>query len=215
LFVADALSAFAVVALLFALTPGPDIFLVLKHSSRGGSRHGIAVAIGAASGSLVWGVAAAVGLAAVIEQSALVYNFIRYVGAAYLLFLGISTIWAARHRNSTADAEHKAVAREPLRNRSRAAAFRTGVLANLLNPKMGIFYVAILPQFVPSGADVLTTSVLLTLIELVMSAVVLAAVALLAAHAAALLAGTRLRQWLDRIVGAVLVALGIGVASQA
>jgi threonine/homoserine/homoserine lactone efflux protein len=172
------LVAFAGLCLILSLTPGPDTFLVLRIGlSR--VRAGLAAAAGSAGASLAWAVLVAVGLAAVLEQSAEVFRWLKIVGGLYLLYLGITSFLktqkAAKGSLSGGDEDVLAY--------STAAGLRAGVLSTLLNPKVGLFYLAVVPQFIPPGGDVMATSMVLGLIESVIGFIYLAAVAV-AAHKA-------------------------------
>jgi len=196
------------VAALLTISPGPDMALMLRNALRGGSRVVVPTAIGTCSGLLVWGAGSSLGIAALLATSAELYTVLRVAGAAYLVFLGAGALRAAltgRH----ADAAATAAAAEPL---GRAAALRNGLLANLLNPKIGVFYATLLPQFIPPGAPPLATSVLLAGIHAAMNLVWLSAYGLLLARAGDAVRRGRLRRVLEGVTGTVLVGLGLRVA---
>jgi threonine/homoserine/homoserine lactone efflux protein len=139
------LATFAVVSVALTLMPGPDMMFVLRN---GGHGRGPAVgaALGAAVAALAWGVAAAFGVAAVLQRSALAFETVKLAGAAYLILLGIRVLWQARSAHGVIPAEGESpAAPSPL------GAFGRGVGIDLLNPKTGLFYVAILPQVIPHG----------------------------------------------------------------
>ncbi|MCJ0894011.1 LysE family translocator [Rhodococcus sp. ARC_M12] len=200
------LLSFAGVCFLLAILPGPDSFLVLRYSI-GGLRPGIAAAMGVAIGGLFWAVLVAVGLAAIVEQSATAYRVVKILGGLYLLYLGVKAIRARRK---------KKVAGEPLVPVAASAwsAFGAGVLSCALNPKVGLFYLAVVPQFltVVTFAGAMT----LGLVEVVVAALVMGVFSVLASRAVALLRKPAVADWLDRISAGILVALGVGtVASSA
>ena len=182
------------------VAPGPDSLLVLRSSLLGGRRAGARVAGGAASGSLAWGLSSAAGLTALLAESAQLYRAVQLAGACYLVFLGIRG-WraAAGHRTS-----------RPLRS----PGFRAGLLSNLLNPKVGLFFLAVMPQFIPRHAPVTSYALAFATTDAVIAAAWLAAVAWISGQARTLLGRPRVRAALDRAAGTALVALGLKVAAE-
>jgi threonine/homoserine/homoserine lactone efflux protein len=159
-----AVLAFAGIAAVANVTPGLDMMLVLRTSVSGGRRAGLAAALGVNTGCLAWGVATAVGLSELLTASHLAFDVVRIAGAAYLTWLGGSALWRARHRNPPDDGTPAdSLSGAP---QGRRAAFRSGIGTNLLNPKAGVFYMSLLPQFIPHGAPVFGTTLLLTGIDI-------------------------------------------------
>ncbi|MDI9931869.1 LysE family translocator [Rhodococcus sp. IEGM 1354] len=200
------LLSFAGVCFLLAILPGPDSFLVLRYSI-GGQRAGIGAAMGVAVGGLFWAVLVAVGLAAIVEQSATAYRVVKVLGGLYLLYLGVRA-FRARRKNK--------VAGEPLVPVAAPAwsAFGAGILSCALNPKVGLFYLAVVPQFLT--AVTFTGAMTLGLVEVAVAALVMGAFSVVASRAVTLLRKPAVTDWLDRISAGFLVALGIGtVASSA
>lgn len=200
------LLSFAGVCFLLAILPGPDSFLVLRYSI-GGLKPGVAAAMGVAIGGLFWAVLVAVGLAAIVEQSATAYRVVKVLGGLYLLYLGVKA-FRARRKNK--------VAGEPLLPVAASAwsAFGAGVLSCALNPKVGLFYLAVVPQFLT--VVTFTGAMTLGLVEVVVAAVVMGVFSVLASRAVTLLRKPAVTDWLDRISAGFLVAFGIGtVASSA
>ena len=200
-----AMWAYVPVALVFGITPGPDAALALRSSIAHGVRHGVVVALGAATGSLAWGVAAAAGVATFVTQVPTAFEFLRWAGAIYLGCLGVHSIITAGSWVVSADGEGMAARAPVLR------AFWTGLAADLLNPKMGVFYLAVLPQFIPRGGPVLEGSMALMAIALVIAVVCLSLYAVLASSARRALARGRAAAWMERLLGGVLVGLGVRV----
>jgi threonine/homoserine/homoserine lactone efflux protein len=194
------LVAFAGVSVILAVTPGPDSLLVLRGSLRGGWRSGTRVAAGAASGSLVWGILAAAGLATILAGSAQIFRVVQLLGAAYLVFLGIRG-WQSGDGHGS---PHPAG----------SPGFRTGLFGNLLNPKIGLFFLAVMPQFIPHGSDVTTYALAFAAADALIAATWLAVVAWLGDGARSMLDRPRVRRAVDRAAGAVLVALGLGVIAE-
>jgi threonine/homoserine/homoserine lactone efflux protein len=199
------LFAFAGLCLLLSVTPGPDTFLVLRISLQSAAA-GIAAAFGSAVASLVWAALVGVGLAAVLEESAEVFRWLKIAGGLYLLYLGISSLIRARRTTTSAAAGHS-----PRRSYSRKAGFGAGALSTLLNPKVGLFYLAVVPQFIPHGGNTLDTAMVLGAIESAIGSLYLVAVAMAAAKAMAWLQRPRVSSLLERGSSGIIAALGLGV----
>jgi threonine/homoserine/homoserine lactone efflux protein len=175
-----AVLAFVGIAAVANLTPGLDMMLVLRTSVSGGRRAGLAAAFGLNTGCLVWGIATAAGLSALLAASHVAFDVVRISGAAYLTWLGGSALWRSRRRNTepAPDGGGGAVAGGAVAGDAvpgvpgpgappgRLTAFRSGIGTNLLNPKAGVFYMSLLPQFIPHGAPVFGTTILLTLVDI-------------------------------------------------
>lgn len=203
-----AVLGFAVVAAALTVTPGLDTALVLRSAMTGHRRDAVATAVGIVAGLFVWGAAAAVGVSALLTASQLAYDVLRYAGAAYLVWFGARLLWRAVHPVPVADVD--AVA-----GRSSWGAARLGLVTNLLNPKVGVFYVALLPQFVPPGTDALAVGLLLAAVHAVLSLVWFALVIALAGLLRRRLRGPRTVRVVDGVTGAVLVGFGAGLAGAA
>ncbi|MGY4990758.1 LysE family translocator [Streptomyces nigrescens] len=219
-----AVAGFALFALLVTMAPGPDTLLVLRNCVRGGRRTGAATAVGAAVGSLAWAVAAAVGLAAALQRWDAAFMVVRLAGAAYLAVLGGQALWAHR-RSAAADRpesgpdpldtpEPNGHAAPPLAHLAPLRAFRQGLLSCLLNPKVGIFFVAVVPQFLPEGHSVLGTTLLLGAVDAVIAAGWLLLVVVCAGRLLRGLRRPRVHRNLERTTGGVLIALGMGTAAE-
>ncbi|MBL1098974.1 LysE family translocator [Streptomyces coffeae] len=158
--------AFAGVAALINITPGLDTLLVLRTSVSQGRTAGLASALGILTGCVVWGIATAVGLTALLTASRFAYDTLRIAGAAYLVWLGASALWRSRRAAGDESSQVPGAFAEA-EPRGRWAAFRAGVGTNLLNPKAGVFYMSLIPQFTPHGESVFTMTLLLTAIDIV------------------------------------------------
>lgn len=196
--------AYVPVALVFGITPGPDAALALRSSLAHGVRHGTVVALGAATGSLAWGIAAAVGVAAFVARVPAAFEILRWAGAIYLGVLGVQSIVTAGTWDVPAGPQGTTT---PV-----STAFWTGLAADLLNPKMGVFYLAVIPQFIPRGGPVLPWSMALMTIEFAIAIVCLSAYAALASCARRVLTRGRAAAWTQRLLGGVLLGLGARVA---
>jgi threonine/homoserine/homoserine lactone efflux protein len=186
---------FLLVALVVIVTPGQDTALTIRNTLLGGRRHGVLTAAGVATGQMVWVVAAAAGVAALLVASEPAFIALRVAGATYLVWLGARSLWSAWRGYAHAGARG-----------SRRAPFRQGVLSNLGNPKMAIFFTSLLPQFAQSFPALLAHG-------LVFCALTLAWLSLVARVGSAL-RRPRVRRVVDAVTGAVLVALGLRLAGE-
>ena len=198
--------AFLAVAVVVIVTPGPDTALTIKSTLFGGRRAGVATALGVAGGQAVWALAASVGLAALIAASEPVFRGIQLVGAAYLVVLGLQALVSAiRSDGKTGGATP--------RRSVPVSAFRQGMLSNLANPKMAVFFTSLLPQL----AGERPSFWLLLALGLALSALTcawLCAYVAVVARVGELLVRPRVRRTLEVVTGAVLVALGLRTAVQ-
>jgi RhtB (resistance to homoserine/threonine) family protein len=200
------LIAFIGVAALLTIAPGPDMALVLRNALRGGRPTVVPTAAGIATGCIVWGAASSLGVAALLAASAQLYQALKLVGAAYLIFLGLLALRAAiRSDPSEAGTDGS--------TRSRAGAYRQGLLTNLLNPKVGVFYATFLPQFIAPGQPVFATSVALACIHAGMGLVWLTVYGYGASRLADVMNRGRIRRGIEAATGTVLVAFGLKLAA--
>jgi threonine/homoserine/homoserine lactone efflux protein len=195
---------FLAVAAVIVVTPGVDMALVTRNALLHGRRSAVATALGVNVGIAFWTAAAAGGVAAVVAASAAAFAVVKLVGAAYLIVLGVQALVHARRRA----AERVDAPRAPLGTRG---SFRQGVVSNLLNPKIAIFFTSLLPQLVGSGGGV-ARLLALGLLFNAMGVGWLVTYALLASRGRTLLARPGVRRSLDRLTGVVLVGLGVRLA---
>lgn len=200
--VPEAIIGFALVAALLTILPGPDSALVLRSALVQGRRPAIATALGINTGSLVWGAAAGVGAAALIAASEVAFTALKLAGAIYLAYLGVRMLVASFRRGPEVLAHPTAMAATP----SLWAAFGRGALTNLLNPKVGAFYVALIPQFLPAGANPLAMGLVLALVHVLESVIWFALLIVAAETARAWLSSPRVSRWIDRVTGGFLLA---------
>ena len=199
--------AFGGVVALGAMSPGPDFAMVVRRSILAGRAHGMATAVGVAAGVFAWAIAAATGVAALVAVSAVAFTVIKLAGAGYLLYLGVKALRSAlRSRDLRPDPDAGPAAEPGL-----WAAFRDGLLCNALNPKAAMFFVALLPQFLPPGAG-LVPLLTLSMIAVVITAAWFLAVANLVAAARRALSRSAVRRCIDGISGTVLIGLGVRLA---
>lgn len=200
---AQALIAFVAAASILTITPGVDTALVLR-SAVGGPRPASLAALGIALGCLVWGAAVSVGLGALLAASTTAFTLVRWVGAAYLLFLGLKLIVHPRERFDVADAS--SVPFDQWR------AFRRGLLTNLLNPKIGVFYITFLPQFVPAGVNVAAFSLLLAAIHVTLGLAWFAVLISATVPMGRAFHRSNVVKTMDRVTGTVFVCFGLKLA---
>jgi threonine/homoserine/homoserine lactone efflux protein len=205
MFDAGTLLSYTAAALLLAAAPGPGQMLVLARSIGGGRAVGVATALGLGVGSLVHTLAAAVGLSQLLVRSASVYALVQYLGAAYLVFLGMKAL-RARAEVAASGAKGGAAGLLPAGAR--------GVITGILNPKVALFFLAFLPQFVrPERGHVMLQFVVLGLVFTVLAILGDCTVALAAGRMShALSRHPTWAVWRERAVGAVLVGLGVKLA---
>ena len=196
------LAAFLGVSAIVIVTPGQDTALTIRNTLLAGRSGGIATAAGVVSGQLVWALAASAGLSAVLLASAPLFMAIRIAGAAYLVLLGVQALVAAIRGAHRVDADAAP--------RRRRAPYRQGVLSNLGNPKMAVFFTSLLPQFGSSFAAMLALGLVFATLTLVW----LSAYAVAVAKATSFLQRSWVRRALDAVTGLVLVALGLRVATE-
>lgn len=196
------LLTFSLAAALIVLLPGPDTLVVLRNLVRGGRGSAIRTVLGVLTGLLCWVVTAVLGLSAVLRASEDAYLALRIAGAAYLVWLGISSL-RSRGQGATD---------QPARRSLVGRGFPAGLVTNLLNPKVGVFFVTFLPGFVPSGYPVGWVSLLLGGSYVLLTALYFAVLIGAADQVRGWLATGNIRRRLDRATGLVLVGFGLKLA---
>ena len=195
------------------IIPGLDTALVVRTAVTQGRRQGFAVALGINTGVLIWGAAAAVGVSALLVASRLAYDALRLAGAAYLVWLGGTMLWRTWRRRG-ADRDN-AVSGQPSCPAAQGSALRSwsrGVATNVLNPKIGAFYVAMLPQFIPASAPHLLMGLALAGVHDA-EGIAWFTVLISAAHLARrFLESGKAHKIMDRVTGTVLIGFGLKLA---
>jgi threonine/homoserine/homoserine lactone efflux protein len=199
---APSLIAFTLAAALLTVTPGLDTALVLRTAAAEGGRRAFAASLGICLGCLAWGALVAVGLGMLLQASELAYLTLKWVGAAYLVYLGLRLVFAPR--GSAEDGGKGPV--------PRANWFARGLLTNLLNPKVGAFYVSFLTQFIPAGASVPSTTLILAAIHAGLGLIWFTLLIGATRPLARLLRNPALVRGLDRATGGVLIFFGLRLA---
>lgn len=198
------LTLFIVACVLLAITPGPDTALVFARTLRRGRRGGLIASLGVITGCFVHVTAASVGLSALLAASAAAFNVVKWAGAAYLAFIGVRAILTAGRTSSATAAEPEAL--------RTSSVFWTGFLTNVLNPKVAVFFLAFLPQFVSAGSPHAPLGfAVLGLIFIAIGLIWLVVLTFVAARSAAAISG-RLKSWLERALGAAFIVLAAKLA---
>jgi threonine/homoserine/homoserine lactone efflux protein len=203
------LASFLALSAILIVVPGPDMALVARNALVGGRRAGMATSAGAVAGLCVWTLAASVGLAALLRASEPAFLALRIVGAAYLLYLGARALWAAVRGDDGDHAER--LGHRTIESR---VAMRQGLLSNLANPKIAVFFTSFLPQFVPNGDTAFLSLLTLGLVFCAMTLVWLCVYSALVARAGDVLRRSRIRRALEGLTGTVLVAFGLRLATE-
>jgi threonine/homoserine/homoserine lactone efflux protein len=199
---------FAIAAGVLTLIPGPDTLLTIRTAVALGRGAAVAAAAGIGTALLGWGCAAGLGLTAALAADPDLYLALRWAGAAYLAWLGLRSVVHSGRWPAEGPAEQ-----EPPRGRRLGPAYLRGIITNASNPKVGIFYLALFPQFIPPGADVLRWSMLLASIHAAESLAWLTIVTVLAGRLGRALRRRRTRRWADGVSGAAFLAFAARLAA--
>lgn len=206
-----ALLTFTTASVLIVLLPGPDTLVVVRNLLRGGRRQAAWAATGVLAGLTVWVATAALGLSALLRASQTGYDVLRIAGAAYLLYLGVQSLRSRAVPMSGEPAmQEPAAAPRPLLGRG----FGAGLATDLLNPKVGVFFVTFLPGFVPRGVNVAFASLLFGAIFIVETGIYFAVLVGLAARVTRWMNDPRIRRRLERATGVVLLGFGVRLATE-
>lgn len=197
--------AFAAVVAVIVVLPGPDMALVLQNGLAHGRRAAVETAVGINAGLLVWALAAALGIAALLHASAPAFTLLKLAGAAYLVWLGLRAIADAWRVAPDGRSERR------LRRRS-TSPLRQGLLSNLLNPKIALVFTTLIPQFVDPDRPAAAQTLLLASIFIGMGLVWLTSYALLVAKVGALLRRSAVRRVMNTVTGMILTGLGVRLA---
>lgn len=202
--VGEAVAGFTLAAGLLTLTPGLDTAMVLRTAAVEGPKRALFAALGVVGGCLVWGAAVALGLGALLQASAAAFTALKWIGAAYLLWLGLNLILKPRRRFDLGESHP--------RPGGDLAWLRRGFLTNLLNPKVGVFYVSFLPQFLPARVAPAPFIFLLAAIHAALGLAWFAALIGATRPIAGALQKAAVVRWLDRLTGGVFVGFGLKLA---
>ncbi|WP_263057073.1 LysE family translocator [Pantoea agglomerans] len=198
----DSLFAFSLAALLLTLTPGLDTALILRTACAEGGKKAFHAALGIDAGCFVWGALVALGLGALLAVSEMAYTVLKVCGAVYLSWLGLQLLIRPRSSFSNGDDN----------NVSQGSWFIIGMLGNVLNPKMGIFYVSFLPQFIPAGHSPLIWTFILVSIHVAIGTIWSVTLILSTHFASAVLKKSRVVRVMDRATGGLFLCFAAKLA---
>ncbi|HBR1673872.1 TPA: LysE family translocator [Klebsiella quasipneumoniae subsp. quasipneumoniae] len=200
--VTDSLLAYILAATLLTLTPGLDTALILRTATAEGGRKALHAALGIDLGCFIWGALVAFGLGALLAVSELAYTLLKWCGAGYLCWLGIQLLLRPRQQFDSNPAAATATSNWFLR----------GMLGNVLNPKMGVFYVSFLPQFIPAGHSPITWTFLLVTIHVLIGTLWSLTLITATRYAAGILKKTAVVKWMDRTTGCLFLLFAAKLA---
>jgi threonine/homoserine/homoserine lactone efflux protein len=198
---------FVGIAAVVIVVPGPDTAIVTKNALLHGRRAALGTSLGVSTGLAVWTLASALGVASIVRASDTAFTVLKLIGAAYLVWLGIQALLAARRGGHEADPE--SAGRTALDGRG---GFRQGLLSDLANPKIGAFFTGLLPQFAGPGHSVLIPFLVLGGLFVLMTVAWLCGYALVAVKASAVLRRRRVKAAIDRVSGVILIGFGVRLA---
>ncbi|SDZ83766.1 Threonine/homoserine/homoserine lactone efflux protein [Desulfuromusa kysingii] len=204
----DQFWTFFIAITLLTLFPGVDSLLVVRNSSRGGWKDGIATSTGICSGLFVHATVSALGISALLLQSAIAFNLLKLIGGGYLLWLGSCSLWNALHRKEvTFSAVQPAVPRIFLWSRS----LREGFVCNVFNPKTLLFYMAFLPQFIDPSRSPIVQSLFMAAVHFCIAMVYQGGLAILACRISDWFKGSSTGRLLEGLAGVILVSFGLRI----
>ncbi len=208
----SAFLAFIGVSLVVIMTPGPDTAITIRNTLFGGRLGGVFTALGVASGQIIWALATSAGIVALLVASEPLFLAVKYAGAAYLIFLGIQALGQALRPATRQEGDMSAPL--PKRRLTALSAFRQGLISDLGNPKMAVFFASLLPQFVPSGAPTFAGLLFLGMIFALMTFAWLAIYAVVIAKAGDYLRTPAIRRTIEAMTGTLLIGLGVRIAAE-
>ena len=202
--------AFLGVSTIVIVTPGPDTAVTVRNTLLGGRLAGILTALGISTGQAIWALATSFGIVALLVASEFLFLAVKYAGAAYLIYLGLHALagaWRGGHRRDAAIRPGTARLRP-------GRAFLQGLMSDLGNPKMAVFFASLLPQFATPGEGLFAALMSLGLVFSLMTFLWLAAYAFVIAKAGEVLRRPAIRRWIEAVTGTLLVALGLRIATE-
>jgi threonine/homoserine/homoserine lactone efflux protein len=203
--------AFLGISLVVITTPGPDTALTIRNTLLGGARGGVFTAIGVSAGQVIWALATSAGVVGLLVASALVFEVLRYAGAAYLIWIGAQTLVSAFRPETVMP---RSAGKGPGRHLGSFGSFRQGLVNDLTNPKMAAFFASLFPQFVPAESASFGALMVLGLVFSSMTLAWLVAYAFAVAKAGDILRRSGIRRAIEGVTGAVLIAFGLRLATE-
>ncbi|WP_027164632.1 LysE family translocator [Mesorhizobium sp. WSM3224] len=203
--------AFLGVSFIVLATPGPDTAITIRNTLLGGRMAGVFTALGISSGQTIWALATSAGIVALLVASEPLFLAVKYAGAAYLIYLGFKALqeaWRPSHQ------QDMATIAGPSRRLTSANAYRQGLISDLGNPKMAVFFASLLPQFVPPGGESFLALLCLGAVFAIMTFAWLALCATVVAKAGDFLRRPSIRRAIEGVTGIVLIGLGIRIAAE-
>jgi threonine/homoserine/homoserine lactone efflux protein len=207
----QSLLGFLAISILVIVTPGPDTAMTIRGALMGGRSGGLFTAFGVAIGQIIWALATSAGIVALLLASETAFHTIKLAGAAYLMFLGARSVLAALHGDG---ANGEGPPKAEVRLLSPLAAFRQGLISDLGNPKMAVFFVSVLPQFAEPGEGMLSSLAVLGVIFSGLTFAWLALYSIAFSVLADIFRRGRIRRAFDLTMGLILIALGLRLAIQ-
>lgn len=202
----DHLSLFIIMSILLILLPGPDTAVATKNTIASGRAGGMKTVLGTLTALLIHTFAAVLGLSALIVKSAFLFSILKYAGACYLIFLGLKSLWTINKKASLQDhEEQKSVSK-------RINCYRQGFLTNLLNPKVAVFFLTFLPQFLEPGSNTFTQFMIMGLTYTFLTFIWFIIYIYLIHQLSAFMKKPAVQKWMEGITGAVLIGFGIKLA---
>ena len=202
--------AFIGVSCVVIMTPGPDTAVTVRNTLLGGRVAGITTALGVSTGLAIWGLATSLGIVALLVASEMLFQAVRYAGAAYLIYLGLHALVSAwRGRGSRA-----ALSALPAVRLKPGKAYMQGLMSDLGNPKIAVFFASLLPQFAAPGESLFAALLMLGLVFSSITFVWLTIYACVVARAGEFLRRPTIRRWIEGVTGTILVALGLRLATE-
>jgi RhtB (resistance to homoserine/threonine) family protein len=202
------LSLFIIMSILLILLPGPDTAIATKNTITGGRAGGMKTVFGTLTALLIHTFAAVLGLSALIVKSAFLFSILKYAGACYLIYLGLKSLWTLKKPGRIQDREEQ----KPEANQVNC--YRQGFLTNLLNPKVAVFFLTFLPQFLEPGSNTFTQFMIMGLTYTILTFIWFIIYIYLIHQLSAFMKKPAVQKWMEGITGAVLIGFGIKLAME-
>ncbi|WP_110928527.1 LysE family translocator [Bacillus massiliglaciei] len=197
---------FVLMCILLIILPGPDTAIATKNTLASGKSGGFKTTLGTCCALLIHTSAAVLGLSAIIVKSALLFSIFKYVGAVYLIYLGVKTLWSLRKKETAAAIEH------PKSQFSHTSCFKQGFLTNILNPKVAVFFLTFLPQFVNPGSETFIPFLMMGITYTALTAIWFLLYIFLLNQIRSFMKKPKTQNMIEGITGTILIGFGIKLA---